>query len=180
MIRSRRHLLTALALAIPLAVVPAYASVFQNDPPDPEKELEDDLILPYYAFVEGGLRRAQRKEIQVPARALAEYRYVVTYSYFKGIGQIATDLDDMTLYTHRKDRIYQQSAADKDALKDHRPIIVDEDSHHPGLFGKAYNATLDKWVLTLADKPLYRYTGDKKPGDTNGDRDGWDVIEVIG
>lgn len=156
----------------------ANAQVRAIDPPDPAEVLEEQLRGPYYS-VSG---RGQRPIVdRVPEQILSGTGFYFTnVRYFKGVGKILTDLEDQTLYATEKDQLLGQSSLGADDLKDWQPIRITEKTNLTGFWGKAWNETLQVWVLTLVDKPLYRFIGDEAPGEVNGKGAGWYPLEVLG
>ncbi len=180
----RTAVLAALAASLAAAPIVGTAAA-QNRLQDPvsfEEVLEDQLSAPYYGETSEGYGRAQRPIVdKIPHKGLRGAGYWRTdVNYFKGVGKILTDLQDMTLYATSKDRDFEVSSVTGDALDQWRPLVVPEDFESTGLWGKAWNADMKTWVLTFADKPLYRFAGDEKPGDANGRGGDWYVMEVIG
>jgi len=149
-----------------------------DDPPDPSEVLEELLNAPYY----NSSGRAQRPILdQVPEQILTGTGFSFTNTrYFRGVGKILTDLDDMTLYATEKDRVVGQSSLGQEDLTQWQPIRITEETKLTGLWGRAWNDSLRSWVLTLVDKPLYRFTGDEEPGEVKGKGAGWHTLEVLG
>lgn len=172
--------LVAMAAAAP-AVAAAQNRVGDQDPVSLEETLEELLSSPYYDDTPDGYGRAQRPVVdQIPSIGLrGTGSWKTRVKYFKGVGQILTDLHEMTLYATSKDREFRVSSVSGDALKMWRPLTVEKSFEGSGLWGKAWNADMKAWVLTFADKPLYRYAGDKEPGDAKGRGGDWYVMEVI-
>lgn len=161
---------------------PAAAQLRVDDALDPEEVLEEELRSPYYAITDGGPTRAQRPLVdRIPMRGVMDRggNSLVDVVYTKRTGQILTDLSGHALYATDKDTAYGKSSLSGAALENWRPLTVSKDLRTYGLWGKAWNEALQVWVLTMADKPLYTYTGDTEAGVANGVGNGWYTMEVI-
>ncbi|WP_416896853.1 MAG: hypothetical protein ACMVY4_15180 [Minwuia sp.] len=174
-----RTVLIASAVAIALAG-PASAQVRIGDPVDAQETLEEILSVPYYGSTSTGYGRAQRPIVdRVPMRILSGTGYHYTNAkYFRVVGKILTDLQDMTLYASKQDRDFGVSSVEDTSTW--KPMIISENTRLTGLWGKAWNESLNAWVLTLVDKPLYRYVGDDAPGQAKGDTGDFYKLEVVG
>jgi predicted lipoprotein with Yx(FWY)xxD motif len=177
-----RSLLLPALLAAVMAAAPATAQrLNDSDPVDLEEIYEEQYRAPYYGTTSDGFGRAQRPYLdKVPQRILSGGFLYTNAKYFKGLGKVLTDKQDMTLYATRLDRDHEVSSLSGDALQRWKPIVVRENAHLSGLWGKAWNDSLNAWVLTLVDKPLYRYVGDEEPGQARGANDDFYVLEIIG
>lgn len=178
---------TALLLAGFAALIAAQPAAAQNRPTDQdplslEEILEEQLGAPYYGQTSEGYGRAQRPIVdRIPRKGLRGAGYWRTnVKYFKGVGKILTDLQDMALYATSLDRDHRVSSVTGAALDRWRPLTVPETIETTGLWGKAWNDDMKAWVLTFAGKPLYRFAGDEAPGDVRGKGGPWYVMEVIG
>lgn len=162
---------------------PATAQLRIDDALDPEEVLEEELRTPYYAFADGGPTRAQRPLVdRIPMRGVTDRggNALVDVVYSRRTGQILTDMNGHALYASENDLAFGKSFLAGDALQNWRPLTVSKDLKTYGLWGKAWNEALQVWVLTMADKPLYTYVGDKEAGVANGIGNGWYTMEVIG
>ena len=88
------------------------------------------------------------------------------------LGSILADSQGMTLYTFKKDKPGKSACVDACA-KRWPPLAVPEDMQPiaaPGIPGKLGQIERkdDTYQATYNGMPLYRYAGDSKPGDTNG------------
>ncbi|WP_417516265.1 hypothetical protein [Minwuia sp.] len=177
-----RSLILSSAAALVLATTPAASQFREGDPVDLEEVLEEMLRAPYYGTTSNGFGRAQRPVVdQVPQKILSGTGYYYTdASYFRGIGKVLTDTNDITLYATSLDRDHEVSSVSGEALNKWRPLVIPERTRFSGLWGRAWNAELEAWVLTLAGKPLYRFIGDEEPGEANGVGGAWYILEVIG
>jgi len=99
-----------------------------------------------------------------------------------GVGSfIACDVSGMTLYTFKKDTP-GKSACEGECLAKWPIYYVDAVAVKGGLdaknFGTITRADGQKQT-TYKGMPLYFYSGDKKPGDTNGQglKDAWYVVK---
>ena len=99
-----------------------------------------------------------------------------------GVGSfIACDVSGMTLYTFKKDTP-GKSACEGDCLVKWPIYYVDSVTVKSGLdaknFGTITRADGQKQT-TYKGMPLYFFSGDKKPGDTNGQglKDAWYVVK---
>ena len=175
-----RSVLIPATIAVSLIALPATAQLRVDDPVDRGELLEEMLSAPYYGATSDGYGRAQRPYIdEVPERILSGTGYYHTNTrYFRGVGKILTDLEDHTLYASRLDRDFGVSSIDDtDTWK---PIVISDGARLTGLWGRAWSEPLNAWVLTLVDKPLYRYAGDDGPGQANGDGGDFYKLEIIG
>lgn len=100
------------------------------------------------------------------------------------LGNILTDSQGMTLYTFKKDKPGESACADACA-KRWPPLTVSEGMQPmaaPGISGKLGEIERkdDTYQVTYNGMPLYRYAGDSKPGDTNGQGLGgaWSVVST--
>ena len=98
------------------------------------------------------------------------------------LGAILTDGQGMTLYTFKKDKPGESACVDACA-KRWPPLTVPEGSQPmaaPGIPGKLGQIERkdDTYQATYNGMPLYRYAGDSKAGDTNGQGLGgnWSVV----
>ncbi len=150
----------------------------QIDAADPAEVLENSLDDPYYR----GGTRAQRETVKlVPEQILTGTGFYFTnVRYYAGVGNILTDLDNRTLYASKRDRVFEQSSLTEESLASWEPIVITESTKLTGLWGRAWNEALGVWVLTLVDKPLYRFKGDEAPGEANGKNSNWYTLEVMG
>ncbi|MDF1719552.1 MAG: hypothetical protein P1U65_02655 [Minwuia sp.] len=165
-----------------LTLQSAAAQLRIGDAVDPEEVLEEELRAPYYAVEDGGPKRAQRPIVdRIPMRGVMDRggSALVDVIYTRRTGQILTDMDGHALYATDRDTAYGVSSLSGEALKQWRPLTVSKDLRTYGLWGKAWNEALQVWVLTMADKPLYTFVGDKEPGVANGVGNGWYTMEVI-
>jgi len=88
------------------------------------------------------------------------------------LGSILRDSQGMTLYTFKKDKPGESACVDACA-KRWPPLAVPEDMQPvaaPGIPGKLGQIERkdDTYQATYNNMPLYRYAGDSKAGDTNG------------
>lgn len=175
----RALVLTAAASAVMLSA-PANAQRV-DDPVSLEEVLEEMLKSPYYGTTSSGYGRAQRPYIdKFPLIMLSGGDRYTNVKYFKGTGKIMTDLQDMTVYATTRDTDFKVSSLSGDDLEKWKPIIVPEVSYLNGPWGKAWNESLQAWVLTLVDKPLYRFTGDEEPGEAKGHGGDFYKLDIIG
>ena len=154
-----------------LALQPAVAQLRVDDALDPEEVLEEELRAPYYSIGEGGPKRAQRPIVdRIPMRGVMDRggSALVDVVYTRETGQILTDTDGHALYATERDTAHGVSSLSGEALGQWRPLTVSKDLKTYGLWGKAWNEALQVWVLTMVDKPLYTFVGDKEPGVANG------------
>lgn len=177
-----RLLVMGVALGAMLGAAPVAAQRLDADPKDLEDFLEDQLRVPYYDIVDGVFRRSQRPLVdRIPMRQVTHSAAgsLVDVRYAAATGQILTTADGMALYATKLDRIYGQSSIEGQQLESWRPYVVPENLRTGGFWGKAWNATLQEWVLTFAEKPLYTYAGDAAPGQANGVGGPWYTMEVF-
>jgi len=98
------------------------------------------------------------------------------------LGSILTDNQGMTLYVFKKDKSGESACAGP-CVKNWPPLTVSEGmqpaaaSGVPGTLGQIERKD-DTYQVTYNGMPLYRYGGDSKPGDTNGQGFGglWFVV----
>lgn len=175
---------TVLISASASMVLMTTAAVAQNRVEDPislEELYEEQLRGAYYGNTSNGYGRAQRPYVdKVPQIFMSGSDPYTNVRYFKGAGKILTDIQDMTLYATTRDIDYEVSSLSAADLEMWKPIKVSKDARFYGQWGKAWNEALQAWVLTLVDKPLYRYAGDKSPGETNGHGGDFYKLEIIG
>lgn len=175
----RTFLLSVAAGAVFLSA-PASAQRVE-DPVSLEEVLEEMLSSPYYGQTSTGFGRAQRPYIdKVPQLMLGSGAFYTNVKYFKGVGKIMTDLDFHTVYATTRDRDFQVSSLSEADLQKWSPIVVNEHAPLYSPWGRAYNASMDVWVLTFADKPLYRFKGDEEPGQAKGHGGDFYKLDVIG
>ncbi len=102
------------------------------------------------------------------------------------LGSILTDSQGMTLYTFKKDKPGESMCAGTCA-KNWPPLTVAEgvtpmaSAHVAGKLGEIDRPD-DSYQVTYNGLPLYRYAGDSKPGDTNGQGmiGAWFVVPASG
>ncbi len=101
------------------------------------------------------------------------------------LGNILVDGDGYTLYTFSSDSA-NKSACTGGCATNWPPLVLTSDtikvpSTITGAFG-AFARDNSTIQVTYNDMPLYRYAGDSKPGDTNGQGIGgrWYVVTVTG
>jgi predicted lipoprotein with Yx(FWY)xxD motif len=100
------------------------------------------------------------------------------------LGNILTDNQGMTLYVFKKDKA-GESACTGPCVKNWPPLTVAEGmqpvvaSAIPGTLSQIERKD-DTYQVTYNGMPLYRYAGDSKPGDTNGQGLGglWFVVQI--
>lgn len=176
----RTVLFSAGAAALLLAY-PASSQVRVDDPVSLEELFEELLRSPYYGSTSKGYGRAQRPHVdKVPQLFMSGSDPYTNVRYFRGAGKILTDIQDMTLYATSRDTDFEVSSLSASDLEMWKPIQISENAYLYGQWGKAWNEALQAWVLTLVDKPLYRYAGDKSPGETNGHGGDFYKLEILG
>jgi predicted lipoprotein with Yx(FWY)xxD motif len=86
------------------------------------------------------------------------------------LSKILTDINDMTLYAYAKDA-NSKSSCYGDCLKNWEPLIVNKrlasTEAYNGYLGQITREDGQKQI-TYNGMPLYRFKGDKKPGDALG------------
>jgi predicted lipoprotein with Yx(FWY)xxD motif len=86
------------------------------------------------------------------------------------LSRILTDVNDMTLYAYARDA-NSQSSCYGDCLKNWEPLIVNKQlankESSKGYLGQVPREDGQKQI-TYNGMPLYRFKGDKKPGDAFG------------
>ncbi len=100
------------------------------------------------------------------------------------LGSILTDNQGMTLYVFKKDKA-GESACSGSCAKLWPPLTVAEGaqpvaaSRIPATLGQIERKD-DTYQVTYNGMPLYRYAGDSKPGDTNGQGFNglWSVVQL--
>lgn len=100
------------------------------------------------------------------------------------LGSILTDNQGMTLYIFKKDKS-GESVCSGPCVTKWPPLTVAEGmqpaaaSGIPGTLGQIERQD-DTYQVTYNGMPLYRYAGDSKPGDTNGQGFGglWFVVQT--
>ncbi|MEU0042775.1 COG4315 family predicted lipoprotein [Streptomyces werraensis] len=100
-----------------------------------------------------------------------------------GIGAVVTDAKGWTLYRYDKD-MESMSMCTGSCAQTWMPVMPDGTPQAMGVQGKVGTITRDDGMkqLTLAGWPLYRYMGDAKAGDMNGQgKDGaWYAVTPAG
>ncbi len=110
--------------------------------------------------------------LPVSASAATSATPTVKVAQNTNLGNILTDSQGMTLYTYKKDTPGQSACAGTCA-KSWPPLTVSEGmqpvaaSGVPGTLGQIERKD-DTYQVTYNKMPLYRYAGDKKPGEMNG------------
>ena len=102
------------------------------------------------------------------------------------LGEYLTDTKGMTLYVSGDDAKFQSSCTG-DCLKMWPPFIYDHKD--PAASTDALSKRINiiqrddsLYQYTYGEKPVYYYTGDKNPGDTNGNslNDGkWSIVLIL-
>jgi predicted lipoprotein with Yx(FWY)xxD motif len=102
------------------------------------------------------------------------------------VGAIVTDVNGFTLYRYEKDSATPPvSNCDATCTEKWRPLIPDRHMHAHGvaqeLVGKMRRPD-GTWQATLAGWPLYRFTGDARPGEVSGQGrgDSWFAVTPSG
>jgi predicted lipoprotein with Yx(FWY)xxD motif len=103
----------------------------------------------------------------------------VKMSHDPKLGDILTDTQGMTLYLYQKDGVGSSNCTG-DCAKQYPPLTVPQGVAvlaAQGIVGNvgALERTDGTYQVLYNDAPLYRYSGDKKPGDTNGIANDWSV-----
>lgn len=100
------------------------------------------------------------------------------------LGNLLTDSQGMTLYTYKKDKPNESACAGSCASV-WPPFTVTKDMQsatEPGIPGKLGRIQRQDGTnqITYNGMPLYRYTGDQKPGDMNGQgrANAWSVVST--
>ena len=99
-----------------------------------------------------------------------------------GVGSfLACDVTGMTLYNFKKDTP-GKSACEGDCIAKWPPYFVEKVGVKDGLDAKNFGTITradGKKQTTYKGMPLYFYSGDKNPGDTNGQglKDAWYVVK---
>lgn len=180
MLRMVMSLTTIAATAFMLSSA-ANAQLRSEDAGSLEEVLKQHLTSPYYGSTSEGYGRAQRPYVdQVPQLLMSGNDPYTDVKYFRTTGKILTDSYGMTIYATARDTDFKVSSLTSDDLERWRPIVVPEGISQHGAWGTAWNEALGAWVLTFADKPLYRFRGDEEPGQANGVGNGFYTLEVIG
>ena len=87
------------------------------------------------------------------------------------LGTVITDANGMTLYTFNNDTTPGKSSCNAGCAPTWPPVVVtDTPTKASGISGDVTTITRDDGTTQVAygGKPLYRFAGDTKPGDTNG------------
>ncbi len=100
------------------------------------------------------------------------------------LGSILTDNQGITVYVFKKDKA-GESACSGPCAKTWPPLTVAEGAQPvavpgiPGMLGQIERKD-DTYQVTYNGMPLYRYAGDSKPGDTNGQgfKGLWSVVQI--
>ncbi len=118
----------------------------------------------------------------LPASASAADSPTVMVAQNTKLGNILTDSKGMTLYTFKKDKPGESVCVDKCA-QNWPPLTIAEGTQPmggsgiPGKLGQIERKD-DTYQVTYNGMPLYRFAGDSKPGDMNGQGMGgvWAVV----
>lgn len=100
------------------------------------------------------------------------------------LGEILVDAEGMTLYVFEKDTPSAIACVDKCTVA-WPPLIGTSAQPGTGVTATSF-ATVTRpdgaTQITVDGKPLYRFSGDTKPGDTNGQKvnDSWYVVNPAG
>ena len=110
--------------------------------------------------------------LPVSASAATPATPTVKVAQGTSLGNILTDDGGLTLYTFKKDKPGESVCVDACAKK-WPPLTVPEGMQPaaaPGIPGKLgqFERKDDTYQATYDGMPLYRYAGDSKPGDMNG------------
>ena len=102
-----------------------------------------------------------------------------------GMGTVVTDAKGWTLYRYDKDQASpSMSMCTDDCAKTWMPVMADGSVQGMGLQAKVGTVTRSGGMkqVTLAGWPLYRYMGDTKAGEMNGQGKGgtWSVVTPAG
>ncbi|MCG5220130.1 hypothetical protein [Streptosporangium sp. KLBMP 9127] len=104
----------------------------------------------------------------------------------EGVGAIVTDVKGFTLYRFDKDTAAPPTTnCLATCTEKWRPLVPDRHMHAHGvsqeLVGKIRRPD-GTWQATLAGWPLYRFTGDARPGEVNGQgqSDAWFAVTPSG
>ena len=98
------------------------------------------------------------------------------------LGNILTDAQGMTLYLYKPDGVGSSNCTG-DCAKQYPPLTVPQGVQvlaatgiggNVGVFERADST----YQVLYNDAPLYRFSGDKKPGDINGTTKDWSVVIV--
>jgi predicted lipoprotein with Yx(FWY)xxD motif len=100
-----------------------------------------------------------------------------------GMGTVVTDAKGFTLYRYAKDQV-NMSMCTGSCAQTWMPVMADGTPQAMGLTAKIGTVTRDDGMkqITLAGWPLYRYMGDTKAGDMNGQgKNGtWNAVTPAG
>ncbi|MET9914141.1 hypothetical protein ABZZ74_46810 [Streptomyces sp. NPDC006476] len=100
-----------------------------------------------------------------------------------GMGTVVTDAQGWTLYRYAKDQV-NMSMCTGNCAQTWMPVMADGTPKGMGVHAKIGTVTRDDGMkqITLAGWPLYRYMGDTKAGDMNGQgKNGtWSLVTPAG
>lgn len=102
----------------------------------------------------------------------------------QSLGEVLVDADGMTLYVFEKDTPSAIACVDKCTVA-WPPLVGTAAQPGTGVTATSF-ATVTRpdgaTQITVDGKPLYRFSGDTKPGDTNGQKinDSWYVVNAAG